>query len=70
MDEKELEKIKNLPLNNMWINAFSLVGQLPEDLTKQVGTSVLMELRRRMRECQDKKPAEYPYEIVYRFHSS
>jgi hypothetical protein len=70
MKKNELEKIKNLPLNDMWINAFALVGRPSEELIKHVGESVLRELKRQMIESQNKKPPEYPYEIVFRFHSS
>jgi len=70
MNEEELKKIKDLPLNEMWVNAFSLIKPISKEVARNIGLLVIEALRSNMIEHQNETPPKYPYEIVYRFHSS
>jgi hypothetical protein len=69
MEDKEIEEIKKLPLNKIWVNAFSVVPKIPSDkFLKEVGEMVVGQLKSQMIDCQNNK--EYSYQVVILFTAS
>jgi hypothetical protein len=69
MEDREIDEIKKIPLNKIWINAFNIVPKVPdENFLKEVGEMVIRELKSKMIESQNNK--EYPYQVVILFTAS